>query len=245
MLSSIPNQTIPASQDTITVTLAATDPNGDPITFTATAQSLALVLDTQIGLRTDGGNLWENFFGAGERWLLDRNNSWYFILPNGEFYLWDGSPQATGTLIGTPGATYHTRIELLYNAQLAFDLDLGRGLRTDDGNLWENFFGAGERWLLDRNNNWYFILLNGEFYLWDGSPQATGTLIASLGTNYHDLIRLLYEGDRGQALASLQVVGNDLTIDRDDEFVGSVVVTATASDGELTDSKIFIVTATF
>ena len=77
-------------------------------------------------------------------------------------------------------------------------MDLGRQLRTDGGNLYENFYNAGEEWMLDRNNNWHFILPNGELRFWDGQASATGTLVANLGPSYHELIHLLHQGDQGQ-----------------------------------------------
>jgi glucose/arabinose dehydrogenase len=241
-LMAIPNQTISASQDQVNVTLSATDPQGTPLTYSATARSLALDLDRQLGLRAS--TMPDNMFGAGEKWLRDRNNQEYFILPNGQFFRWSGMPSATGTLLGTPGSTYHTRLELLRNAQEAFDIDLGRMLRVDAGGLYENSLGAGEKWLLDRNNNWHFILPNGNLHFWNGSGTASGPLIASLGPSYHQLIQLLYDADKGQALATLTVTGTNLNINRDDGFVASLVVTATASDSELTDSKTFTITVT-
>ncbi|MBA4062949.1 MAG: hypothetical protein C0501_04435 [Isosphaera sp.] len=242
----IANRTIPATQDTVTVTVSATDPNGTVPVLSATAQSEALILDRRFGLRFSPDGLFENFFGGGERWVLGRRgpDDWFFILPNGQLWQWDGMLSLTGTQVGTPGATYHARPDLLTNAELAFDLDLSYGLRVDDGGLFENFFGAGERWLVNRGGTFYFILPDGRFFLWDGSNAASGTLIATLGSNHHDLIRLLHEGDQGQALASLSFAGNQLTVNRDDGFVASVVVTATAADPDLTGSRTFTVTVT-
>ena len=48
------DRTIPSGQDVATVPLSANDPDGDPITFTATAQSLAYVLDRELGLTSNG-----------------------------------------------------------------------------------------------------------------------------------------------------------------------------------------------
>jgi glucose/arabinose dehydrogenase len=243
-LTPIADRTIPSSQDTLTVTLSATDPNSDSITYAATTRSLALEIDTQLGLRTDSGNLWQNWGGRNEKWLLGRGTDWYFLLPNGELYRYDQSGQATGTLIADVGDTYHASIDLLYNAQLAHDLDLNRGLQTNAGNLWENWGGRGERWLLGRNGEWYFILPNGQFFLYDNSGAATGILLANLGSRYHTNIRLLYEGDQGQALATVQVNGANLTVNRDDGFIASLIVTAIAGDVELTDREEFQVNVT-
>jgi hypothetical protein len=165
VLSPIPNATIPSSQDVLTVQLSATHPQGKPLSFSATAESLAYVLDQQLGLFTDG-DLWQNWGGRNENWLMGNGGQWYFILPNGELYRWDGSGQATGTLVGIPGASYHAQIDQLYNAQ----------------------------------------------------PQ--------------------------QPRAALSISGNTLTINRDDGWIGSVVITVTVSDGTLTDSEMFTVFVT-
>ncbi|MCA9264112.1 MAG: hypothetical protein KDA60_09705, partial [Planctomycetales bacterium] len=47
------------------------------------------------------GSLYENFYGAAEKWLYAPGESqWYFILPGGEFYRWAGAGSATGLLLG-------------------------------------------------------------------------------------------------------------------------------------------------
>jgi hypothetical protein len=97
--------------------LSASDPDGDPLTFTATAQSLAYVLDQQLGL-SFAGDYYENLYGRGEKWLLGAGDQWYFLLANGELYHWDGTPdQAVGTLVGNVGASYWANPTLLYDAQ--------------------------------------------------------------------------------------------------------------------------------
>ncbi|MEJ7680211.1 MAG: hypothetical protein WKG06_20620 [Segetibacter sp.] len=49
VLDPIADRTVPATQDLLSVSLSASDPDGDPVGFTATAQSLAYVLDQQLG----------------------------------------------------------------------------------------------------------------------------------------------------------------------------------------------------
>jgi hypothetical protein len=106
VLHAIPDQTIPASQQVLTVTLSATDANGNPITYSATAQSLAYVLNQQDGFFTDG-NFWQNYGGRNEKWVQGSGGQWYFVLPGGQLYRWDGTPnQATGTLLGNVGTAY-------------------------------------------------------------------------------------------------------------------------------------------
>jgi autotransporter-associated beta strand protein len=104
-LAPIPNQTIPASQATVMLTLMGSDPDGDSLTYSATAQSLAYVLDQQYDFFTDG-NFYQDFLGLNEKWVQSAamSNGWAYILPNGELYEWDGA--SSGTLRGNVGAFY-------------------------------------------------------------------------------------------------------------------------------------------
>ncbi|MEJ7680210.1 MAG: hypothetical protein WKG06_20615 [Segetibacter sp.] len=80
--------------------MSASDPDGDPVGFTATAQSLAYVLDQQLGLAHPGvADYYLNWFDRNEKWVKGAGGAWYFILPTGELYRWDGSGQSTGTLV--------------------------------------------------------------------------------------------------------------------------------------------------
>ena len=76
---------------------------GDALTFTATAQSLAYVLDQQLGL-TFTGDFYENYGGRQERWLLGDGSQWYFLVPDGRLFAWDGG--SSGSLVGNVGAYY-------------------------------------------------------------------------------------------------------------------------------------------
>jgi hypothetical protein len=110
-LQPIADRTVPASQATITVPLVATDPNGDPLTYSATVTSLAYHIDTPQGYNfyADAGGFYESTFGAGEKWVRSDAiaSGWALILPNGELRAWDGSGMATGSLLGNVGSFYH------------------------------------------------------------------------------------------------------------------------------------------
>jgi hypothetical protein len=104
VLSSIPDQTIPSLQQVVSVSLSAT--GTAPITFSATAQSLAYVLTQQTGTLTYF-SIYDNYYGSNEKWLQAPSGQWYFILPTGALYQWDGSGQASGTLRGNVGTSYY------------------------------------------------------------------------------------------------------------------------------------------
>jgi hypothetical protein len=89
---------------------------------------------------------------------------------------------------------------------------------------------------------WYFILPDGGLYRWDGSSQATGTLIAQLNPADNTDPTRLINAQPGQGPASLSISGSTLTITPSTGFTGVFYVAATVSDGTTTDSKTFKVT---
>jgi hypothetical protein len=117
VLAPIADRTVPSSQQVLTVPLSATDPDGDALMFSATAQSLAYVLDQQYDFFTDG-NFYENAFGASEKWVQSAAiaSGWALILPNGELRAWDGVSGSTGgTVLGNVGSSYHVDPNRLIN----------------------------------------------------------------------------------------------------------------------------------
>jgi len=113
-LAAIASQTVLASQPVVTVPLSATDVNGDPITFSATAQSLASSLRVQFALFSNGDFNF-NATGLQEKWLQGNGDGRYYILANGELYQWhaNGDP---ATLLGSVGTSYYEDPLRLVNA---------------------------------------------------------------------------------------------------------------------------------
>jgi Calx-beta domain len=114
VLAPIADQTVPASQQVVMVPLSATDANGDPITFSATAQSLAYSLKVQYALFTDGQFNF-NAIGMQEKWLQGNGDGRYYILANGELYQWHANG-APATLLGNVGTSYYEDPMRLVNA---------------------------------------------------------------------------------------------------------------------------------
>lgn len=93
-LTAIPDKYITDVQQSINVSLAATDPDSDPITFTTSHSGF-----TYFPAYDGYGGVASKWFQAG-----GPNGPWFFILSNGNFYRWNGTAGANGTLIGLIGS---------------------------------------------------------------------------------------------------------------------------------------------
>lgn len=66
-----------------------------------------------------------DFFGGGERWIkgdteakdaANQDNPWYYILPTGDLFEWDGTDGLNGTLVGTLSTDAYDNPNLLTDA---------------------------------------------------------------------------------------------------------------------------------
>jgi hypothetical protein len=112
-LQVITDRTVPPTQQVVNVPLSVSDPNGDPLSFTATAQSLAWLVHQQEGPFTYSP-VFDNFYGQGEKWLL-ASGRWYFLLPTGELFRWNNTNGANGTLVGLIGVGFYQDPSRLQN----------------------------------------------------------------------------------------------------------------------------------
>ena len=121
--------------------------------------------------------------------------------------------------------------------QLVFDLEL----YAPAANLYENFYGGGEKWLVSAaDGKWYFILPDGQLWQWDGGGGLSGTLWATLSLPaYQDPVATIVDaatptdipGANGSLQVTHEVDGHDVTITRlSGSGVATVHVTATDDD---------------
>jgi hypothetical protein len=113
---------------------------------------------------------------------------------------------------------------------LAYHLKSTLGLQESGGSFHANLLGGGEKWVQGNGGGWYYILPSGALYAWSGSG-LTGTLIAQLDTSYNANPTLLVNAQPGQGQATASTFGSSLTIIPNSGFIGTLFVTATASDG--------------
>ncbi len=121
-LGTLASQTLAHNQGSLTVSVAAGNPDGAALTYAAQALSasqLAVSLKQTLGLAYTG-NYWTNFYGDQEKWLRGQNGQWYCLLPNGELRL-AGSSAATmlssTSLVATLDSSFYQDPSLLWNAQ--------------------------------------------------------------------------------------------------------------------------------
>ncbi len=125
-LTAISDQFIPLSADDVTVTVTASDADGDTLTYSAevvaSGAALAYQLDQTRGLHStqqdiDGG-YWLNTRGANEKYIRGTDSPWYFVLPSGDLYQFQGDVQSS-VLVGSFDPSYWADPSLIYNAQPA------------------------------------------------------------------------------------------------------------------------------
>jgi len=118
------DQTIHRTQDTLTISLPATDRDGDTLTYTAEVISLAELafslaqqayqLNEELGLFKNGdyGTDWA---GLDEKWMQSASGIPYFITPDGTLYRWGGNIEQS-VVIDSFNASYHADPTKLHEA---------------------------------------------------------------------------------------------------------------------------------
>ena len=148
-------------------------------------------------------NLYENSLGVQEKWFRgDVNrfaNPWYFLLPNGDLYAWNGNGRGSNWLdtanrlaILGPNAwnnfervvTDVTPVLTGPQQQVLVGLDQGHSLfrGSNDVNFLFNNLGSNEKYLRGATNSsgntLYFLLPDGTLHEWNGSSTASGNVLA-------------------------------------------------------------------
>jgi hypothetical protein len=167
------------------------------------------------------GNYAVNWGGLGEKWIIDGSRNWYYITPDGGVTKWEtNSRPPRGRFIGQLNADYHVDPSLLHNAvdpggdacgesaeERAYNLDQAHGFEFT-GNYATDWGGRGEKWVQNRNRNWFFIVPDGRVYRWEqGTRPADGEVVETLNASFHADPSLLHEapvpqrGNCGEAAA--------------------------------------------
>jgi subtilisin family serine protease len=116
ILDPLADLTLPHNHGSISVPLSASDPDGDPLSFSAQVQgySQAYQLRQQYGFLNPGSNYYFNTRGLSEKYLQGANGQWFYLLPTGALYIWGGSI-ASSTVLGA-SSNWWSDPSLLWNA---------------------------------------------------------------------------------------------------------------------------------
>jgi hypothetical protein len=121
-LAAVTAQSMAAGQTSLTIVLPAADVDNDTLSFQAAAQTpdaTAYQLDQQYGFKQSNATYYFNFQGASEKWLIDKNNFWYALLPTGKLYRWNLTMVQTLTaanFVATLDPAIYAEPRLLWNA---------------------------------------------------------------------------------------------------------------------------------
>ena len=117
VLASINDLTINSGTQNGVVTLSASDPNGDSLSYSASAQSIEHHLDQSLGLGSAGGDEYFNWGGRNEKWLTSTSSTWYYITPDGKLYRSLGGSLASDPVVEQLSTADYANTALLHNAQ--------------------------------------------------------------------------------------------------------------------------------
>ena len=114
----MPNPDVVTHGQISTIQLHASDPDGDPLTFTTKWHDPLVDLQTQYGLNTPDVEGYFNFRGQNEKYLHSSNGSnaagggWYLLMPDGNLRAWNGSIAASNSVAIVPVTVYDNPVLL-------------------------------------------------------------------------------------------------------------------------------------
>jgi hypothetical protein len=119
VLAAIDDRTIGSAAQNGVISLGASDPNDDPLTYTVTGQSIEYHLDQTLGLESPGGNEYLNWGGRSEKWFTGAGGAWHYITPDGKLYRWlGGSSLASDPLVEQLVAADYANTALVHNPSI-------------------------------------------------------------------------------------------------------------------------------
>jgi uncharacterized protein YkwD len=155
-----------------------------------------------------------------------------------------GPVQVTLAATDAPGQTVSYQAQVTGNNS-AYGLEQSMNFFYT-GDYKQNAVGLNEKWVRSRTSNlanggWYAILPDGEIRPWTGG-NTVGATVATLGASVYADPSLLYSAAAPSVGTSFS--GSVLTLSPPGNYVGSLQVNVTASDGTSTASQRFNLTLT-
>ena len=91
------------------------DSDGQYVRVASDVRSLEYFIDQSLGLFSTG-DYHVDWGGRSEKWMMGDEGQWYFILPGGQLYAWDGTPTASGKLVESLSVACYLNPRLLHDA---------------------------------------------------------------------------------------------------------------------------------
>jgi subtilisin family serine protease len=265
VLAPLTNRTMPHSQDKLLVTLAATDANSDPITFTAkvlpsgtTTPPVAVsVVGTQLtvnpavsfaGTFTVAVTASDGKATDTKSFAVTVTNAAPVLgtIPNQTLARGVTSATVPLTAIDPDGDSVTFTARALTPDAKLYQLDTQLQLAMYQGSYHTNIWGANEKWLVGAGGAWYGLLPDGRLYRWGGTFARTVTsanLVATLDPSVYAEPRLLWDARPATTPPlTFSVVGNQLTVQRPASLTGVYVIEVTVSDGQASSKRTFMIT---
>ncbi len=117
-INAIADQTISHSETELRVPFVVSDDDGDALNVVAQiVQPEIYQLDQEFDFTSDG-NYHENWGGQNERWVTanEGEGRWYYLLPNGQLFRWEGSFEES-SVVADLGTAVYSDPALLTDAQ--------------------------------------------------------------------------------------------------------------------------------
>lgn len=146
-----------------------------------------LQIDGDLGLRSSE-NYFDNWKGWNEKWIQGRDFDWFFVTQHGGVYEWNPAAKSLGENIYITHvdkdvyrdpSILHDASERLYDAggwknpaTRAENLDRDYWLTEHHDGTFDDWMERDEKWMVDRDGDWYYVTPDGDFYSWsnaDGS----------------------------------------------------------------------------
>jgi hypothetical protein len=130
------------------------------------------VLDRELDFVT-GANTADNWAGAEEKWVRTEDGRWYFILPDGDLYHWNGGPKdqllQNSSFVAHVGThVYAAPLHLTQGVEIQFDRRYDFSSDVDESFNWA---GLQERWTQSADGDWFYTTPDGILWKWNGGPR--------------------------------------------------------------------------
>ena len=111
------------------------------------------------------------------------------------WYIFEDVPVGDYTVRTAKSEGWQQTAPFTWESSIAAQLDTQRDFRLASSDF-QNWGGENERWLIDKDNQWYYVSTDGGLYQWTVGTTGTGgglhgTLVAQLTSAYYDDLTLI------------------------------------------------------